>query len=136
MTSRDVNDLHPTIKMKWFQAHDLFKKMYSSEPEPIITCTHRSCKEQDELYAQGRTVAGKIVTNAKGGQSNHNYLPSPAFDIAFKNNDGSIDWNEVNFERFASIAKGCGLEWGGDWHSFKDKPHFEISSLKSDGKLM
>jgi peptidoglycan LD-endopeptidase CwlK len=38
----------------------------------IISGT-RTFDEQDELFAQGRTKRGKIVTNARGGFSNHNF---------------------------------------------------------------
>src|SRR3990167_7492221 len=38
----------------------------------LITCTYRSNKEQEALYAQGRTKPGRIVTRARGGQSKHN----------------------------------------------------------------
>ena len=51
----------------------------------------RTYAEQDALYAQGRTKKGKKVTNAKGGQSNHNL--GLAIDVAEIKN-GNIDWNE------------------------------------------
>jgi peptidoglycan L-alanyl-D-glutamate endopeptidase CwlK len=99
--------------------------------------TLRTFKEQDDLYALGRTKPGKIVTNAKGGQSYHNY--GLAFDIVLlvdkdKNGtfesaswetnvdfdgDGKSDWKEI-----VVIAKQYGWEWGGDW-KFTDMPHFQ-----------
>jgi peptidoglycan L-alanyl-D-glutamate endopeptidase CwlK len=33
----------------------------------------RTHEEQNDLYAQGRTKRGPIVTNARGGYSNHNF---------------------------------------------------------------
>nr|WP_295770097.1 M15 family metallopeptidase [Rhodoferax sp.] len=42
----------------------------------------RSCAEQDALYAQGRTAPGNKVTNAKSGDSNHNF--GIAFDIGVR----------------------------------------------------
>lgn len=112
--------------------------------------TLRTIKEQNELYAQGRTEPGKIVTNAKGGQSVHNY--GLAFDIVLlydKDGNGTFetaswdlntdfdkdkiaDWMEVT-----NYFKSCGWEWGGDWKSFKDYPHFQktfentVSQLKA-----
>lgn len=99
--------------------------------------TFRSNAEQDSLYAIGRTKAGKIVTNAKGGNSYHNY--GMAIDIVLlvdkdKNGtfesaswetnvdfdgDGKADWREI-----VDIFKRYGWEWGGDW-KFSDKPHFQ-----------
>jgi D-alanyl-D-alanine carboxypeptidase./Putative peptidoglycan binding domain. len=39
----------------------------------LITDGFRTFAEQDALFAQGRTTRGNIVTNARGGESNHNY---------------------------------------------------------------
>ncbi len=96
----------------------------------------RTFAEQDGLYAQGRTKPGKKVTNAKGGQSLHNYGLAIDFAILLdKDNngtyeelswsttadydrDGIIDWNEV----VAEFEK-AGWEWGGKWRTFKDLPH-------------
>jgi peptidoglycan L-alanyl-D-glutamate endopeptidase CwlK len=109
--------------------------------------TLRSFKLQDELYAQGRTKPGKIVTNAKGGQSYHNY--GLAIDIVLlvdKNGDGTFetaswqtnvdfdgdgvsDWMEV-----VKIFKMYGWEWGGDW-KFTDMPHFQKTFGKSIKQL-
>ena len=33
----------------------------------------RTCEEQDALYEQGRTKLGRVVTNARGGYSNHHF---------------------------------------------------------------
>lgn len=99
--------------------------------------TLRTFAEQNDLYAQGRTKSGKIVTNAKGGQSYHNYGlaidivllkdtdGNGTFDTAsWETNvdfdgDGVADWREV-----VNIFKRYGWEWGGEWR-FKDDPHFQ-----------
>src|SRR6516162_6132343 len=52
----------------------------------------RTYEEQDELYAQGRTKPGKIVTKAKGGQSWHNF--GTAFDIGIFSKDGKTYYGE------------------------------------------
>jgi len=86
---------------------------------------YRSVEEQNKLYNQRPKV-----TNAKGGQSIHNY--SLAFDIAIlldKDNNGtfeSIDWNISSpyFKLVVEYFKSKGYEWGGDW-KFKDAPHFQ-----------
>ena len=99
---------------------------------------HRSTKEQFKLYKIGRTITagkwvitGKTVTNLDGvnKMSKHNYSPSKAIDIA----PYPIDWSNIDrFKNMAQIVKntainlGINLEWGGDWKSFRDYPHFEI----------
>lgn len=87
----------------------------------ILTQTYRTIEEQNALYAQGRTKPGKIVTNAKGGQSLHNWRV--AFDVCFlvgKKASYTGDWKKLGL-----IAQKLGLEWGGNWTSFPDKPHFQ-----------
>lgn len=86
----------------------------------------RSFAEQDALYAQGRTKPGSIVTNARGGQSNHNY--GVAVDLCLYTQDGSdVIWTvEGNFRKVIAAMKAQGFKWGGDWVSFKDYPHFEL----------
>ena len=92
---------------------------------------NRTYKEQDALYAKGRTKPGKIVTNARGGQSNHNF--GIAADFGVFCNGQYID--ETNPKLASKIHKDVakdsldyGIEWGGNWKSFKDEPHFEIST--------
>ena len=94
-----------------------------------ITDTLRTKAEQDELYAQGRTKAGRIVTNAKYPYSMHNW--GVAFD--FCRNDGLGAYNDSDgfFERVGVIAEGLGLEWGGRWKSIVDKPHVQLSKYGS-----
>ncbi len=91
----------------------------------LITQGLRTSQEQDALYAQGRTAPGRIVTNARGGQSWHNF--GLAFDIVVLDSIGKADWDSShpNWARAAAIGKSLGLEWGGDWKSFKDTPHFQ-----------
>ena len=97
----------------------------------IITQTLRTIKEQNDLYAQGRTKPGRIVTNAKDGASYHCY--GLAFDVALivekkviwnknDNNHNKIDdWEEIG-----KLGEQLGLEWGGRW-KFKDIPHFQLT---------
>ena len=90
-----------------------------------VTSTYRSIEDQDKLYAQGRTAPGNIVTNAKGGQSFHNWRV--AYDVVPIVN-GKAAWDqEALFYAIGEFGKQCGLEWGGDWTSFKDLPHFQLT---------
>ena len=85
--------------------------------EPVF----RTVADQDALYAQGRTAPGKIVTNAKGGSSFHNYgLAVDLCHLAGK----EIDWN-YDMSKLKPVAAKYGIEWGGDWVTLKDKPHFQ-----------
>lgn len=83
---------------------------------------YRSIEEQDKLYAQGRTTAGAIVTNARGGQSFHNY--GVAVDFVFIKEG----WNATDtlWSLLGKVGKNQGFEWGGDWTGFVDRPHFEM----------
>lgn len=86
----------------------------------------RSFEEQDSLYAQGRTTPGTILTNAKGGQSFHNY--GVAVDIVFLVN-GKPSWSEgFPWSEIGRIGKSYGFEWGGDWASFPDRPHLQYTA--------
>jgi peptidoglycan L-alanyl-D-glutamate endopeptidase CwlK len=92
----------------------------------------RTIDEQNALYAQGRTAAGAIVTNAKGGQSTHNYGTSIDIAILFKDENGIYQYDDKkswlvgnNHKKIQSIFKNNGWTWGGDFKSLKDFPHFE-----------
>lgn len=87
----------------------------------------RTFAEQDALFAKGRTIPGQIVTSAKGGQSNHNF--GLAVDLCpFV--AGKPQWNDnQGFIRIGAEAVKQGLEWGGDWKKFIDKPHVQLRGL-------
>jgi len=94
----------------------------------FITDGYRSMDEQARLYAQGRTVPGKIVTMAKPGQSPHNY--GLAVDCSFQKN-GKLEYRDNLYAKVYPIARKLGLELGADWTTFKDKPHFEYKGWKA-----
>ena len=93
----------------------------------ILTWGYRSIKEQNALYAKGRTTPGKKVTNARGGYSWHNF--GLAADYAFVIN-GKVTWDGP-WGIFGEVARSCGLEWGGDWKSFPDRPHVQVTRGKT-----
>lgn len=94
-----------------------------------ITSTYRSWKAQDALYAQGRTKPGAKVTNAVGGQSYHNY--KVAADFCFV----SATPYEGPWQMFGEVGESFGLEWGGRWKSFPDRPHLQMTYGQSIGTL-
>ena len=91
----------------------------------------RTYAEQDALYCQGRKISyckgfstsGAIVTNAKAGESNHNF--GIAFDIAIFDGKNPI-YNSSKYDDVGKFGKKLGLEWGGDWSTFRDRPHFQL----------
>ncbi|WP_187260726.1 peptidoglycan-binding protein [Pontibacter beigongshangensis] len=129
MASRNVNDLHPTLANAYIKATALWLDKYPNRPIPMLTATHRSDYEQGELYAQGRTKPGARVTNARPGSSPHNFKPAYAFDIAFKNPNGTLDWSSNMFADFNKLVNqvAVGITWGGNFKSIKDAPHWELT---------
>lgn len=127
MASRSKTDLHPDLVAAYNAAAAEWDKLYPNAPKPFLTATYRSNEEQTDLYAQGRTKKGKIVTNAKAGQSPHNFKPSLAFDVAFIKLNRTLDWSPKLFAKFAALVlqKSCNVAWGGNFKSIPDAPHFE-----------
>ena len=116
--------LHPSVRQSAIDAYNEACRITPVGIHPSITETYRSFERSDALYAQGRTKPGNIVTNAKGGQSIHNY--SLAFDFVMLIN-GKMNWDvDANWMKVVSVFKKYGWEWGGDWKgSLKDYPHFQ-----------
>ncbi len=86
----------------------------------------RSVAEQDALYAQGRTKPGVIVTYAKGESYSSMHQWGVAFDIIRNDGKGAYYDNDGWFNKVGRIGKSVGLEWGGDWTTPIDKPHFQL----------
>lgn len=124
-------ELNPIVKKR---TNQLIQQAAKKGITVVITDDFRSAKDQDQLYQKGRTVSGNIVTNAKGGESYHNYglavdfaLKTPSGKIIWDmqydgNKNGKADWNEV-----VDLAKNLGFTWGGDWPKFKDYPHLQMN---------
>ncbi|MBI5058940.1 M15 family metallopeptidase [candidate division KSB1 bacterium] len=92
----------------------------------IPTCTYRSMAEQDQLYAQGRTKPGLIVTKARAGESFHQY--GAALDVVPVIN-GKAEWNNpALWNQIGETGESCGFEWAGRWPHFKEAPHFQITA--------
>lgn len=127
-----IQKLHPKLREEAKQILAEAESVLGQKAKVRFTFTLRTFAEQQALYDQGRTKPGQIVTNAKPGQSLHNY--GMAIDIAFvidgkdaswdtkKDWDGDkvSDWMEV-----VEVFQKHGWEWGGSWRTFKDLPHFQ-----------
>lgn len=123
--------LHPIVEEK---SEELARQAQAAGIDILITDGFRSIEEQDGLHAQGRNMAGNIVTHARGGESYHNYGLAIDFALQLENGDvawdierdgngnGKSDWFEV-----AAIGKELGFTWGGDWQNFKDYPHLQMT---------
>ena len=121
INSRDIKDLDPRMV-------PLCKKFIadckSAGIDIIITSTYRDYMSQRALFFQGRTTPGKIVTNAKPGESFHNFRV--AFDFCPIVN-GKAQFNDLaTFKRCGAIAEGIGLEWAGRWKTFKEYGHCQL----------
>jgi peptidoglycan LD-endopeptidase CwlK len=83
----------------------------------------RTYEEQNELFAQGRTKPGRIVTNARGGFSNHNF--GIAFDVGVFEGANYLD-ESPKYKAVGALGMDLGLEWGGNWKTIVDESHFQL----------
>lgn len=141
MADRDPKHLQPGMAEKvrlWLN------DCKAEHIELFIVETWRDPKRSDELFEQGRRFVNgawiiidksKVVSNARGGQSLHNY--GEAIDVTPKKGNGP-DWgfdpHGKIWRRVVEIAKGRGLSWGGDFPSGKGKmggdyPHFQDAEI-------
>lgn len=97
----------------------------------------RTYAEQDALYAQGRTTPGSIVTKAKGGYSNHNF--GIAFDVGVFEGNKYLD-DSPKYKAAGVLGTDLGLEWGGNWKTISDQPHFQLrpgwASIMKESEMM
>jgi peptidoglycan L-alanyl-D-glutamate endopeptidase CwlK len=123
MASRDINDLTPEAAQKcraFLAAAEA--KLAPLGLRLLVTCTYRSQKEQDALYALGRTTPGKIVTWTR--RSVH--TKRRAWDVVFQNiKTGRLVWDGP-WDELGKIAADLDITWGGAWPRCKDRPHFQM----------
>lgn len=122
-----IATLHPQLR-------DLARKFVLAAAEQGVTIKLisglRTYAEQDALFAKGRTTQGPRVTNARAGYSNHNF--GLAFDIGVFSG-GKYQPESPLYKTVAHIGKWLGFEWGGDWTSIKDEPHYQLRPKWADG---
>lgn len=139
-----IDGLHPANRLTALNALTECECELKGRAEVVLVYGTRTFKLQSDLYNLGRTVVnpdgrtakkpmGNIVTKAKAGQSIHNYGLAIDFcllidgklykwdTIGDYDGDGIADWMEV-----VRIFKKHGWEWGGDWSTFPDQPHFQL----------
>ena len=120
MASRSLDDLAAPVKSA---ALAMLARCRAAGLEVLIYCTLRSNDEQAALYAQGRTTGGEIVTNARGGYSNHNF--GIAFDIGVFSGNRYLPESPL-YKAVGALGMELGLECGGNWTSIVDQPHFQL----------
>lgn len=141
-TQTRIAKLHPSVRNEVTKIIQECDKALTGRATVRITQGLRTFAEQDALYQQGRTKPGKKVTNAKAGQSIHNY--GFAVDICLIINgkiaswDTTKDWDNdqvADWYECVKIFAKHGWEWGGNWKTFKDLPHFDKRGFNSWKKL-
>lgn len=143
VTLKRIELVHPNLRDEALFIYTQICEVLEGKAICRFTHTLRTYKEQNDLYALGRTKKGRKVTWAKGGYSYHNF--GMAIDICLIidgkeaswdtvkdfDNDGVADWMEV-----VGIFKMNGWEWGGDWSvGKKDMPHFQKTLGNSTAQL-
>ena len=129
---KSLKGIHPDLSKV------LTKAIETSPIDFTITDGLRTTAQQKALYAKGRTTSGSIVTNADGvkNKSNHQAKSDgygyavdlyPYYNGSVQVNDDKTLINKIA-PHIKKVAKemGINIEWGGDWKSFKDYPHFEL----------
>lgn len=120
LNSRDISRLRPDVEANCRKWLELCK---AAGLNVLVTQTVRDKEYQAQLYAQGRTSPGSIVTNSKT-PTFHADTVGLAFDFC-KNIKGHEYDDNAFFHKAAALAKGMGFSWGGDWKSFVDMPHIQ-----------
>lgn len=121
--ARDITKLHPELQDKIKKLQDLCAK--NGLKIGISECV-RTVAEQDALYAKGRTAPGNKVTNAKGSTYSSMHMWGVAFDFYRNDGKGAYENKDGFFQKVGKLGKSIGLEWGGDWKSIVDLPHFQL----------
>lgn len=133
ITLERIQLLHPKLREEVIEMYSEICEELKGKAMCRFAHTLRTFAEQNTLFNQNPKV-----TNAKGGQSYHNYglaidivlivdkdgngsFETASWDVKSDfDGDGKSDWQEV-----VAIFKRYGWEWGGDWNHFPDKPHFQ-----------
>lgn len=118
-TEKNIATLAPQAAAK---AREFMELVLEKGIKVKIIDGSRTFAQQQALYDQGRTKPGKVVTNAKPGQSFHNF--ACAFDIGIFDDDGNYLEDSPLYKMAGEIGQSIGLEWGGAWTSMVDEPHF------------
>lgn len=136
ITQKRIDKLHPIVRDEVKKIIAECDAALTGKAKIRITQGLRTFDEQAQLYAIGRTKAGKKVTNAKAGQSIHNYGLAVDMCLIIDGKtaswDTAKDWDDdkiADWYECVKIFAKHGWEWGGNWKTFKDLPHFEKKKI-------
>jgi peptidoglycan L-alanyl-D-glutamate endopeptidase CwlK len=127
ITEQRIAQLHPSVRKEITDIIIKCNSLLTGRSQVRITHGLRTFTEQDELYKKRPKV-----TNARGGQSVHNY--GFAVDIVLiidgktASWDTHADWDGdkvSDWDECVKVFAAYGWSWGGNWSSFKDMPHFD-----------
>jgi peptidoglycan L-alanyl-D-glutamate endopeptidase CwlK len=123
INSRSLDDLIDPVK----ERVEHFLSLCKDEGiDLLVTSTYRDNESQQALYEQGRTTAGKVVTNAKAGDSWHNWRC--AVDVVpMVNGKPNWDGSHPVWSKIGELGEQAGLEWAGRWRTFKELAHFQYT---------
>ncbi len=121
----------------------LFMKVAAQLDETVrIISGTRTYAEQDALYAIGRTIQKnrKPVTNAKGGRSNHNFGMAwdvGIFDASGRYMTGTLTGDDAAYRKLSVMINAAlpDIEWGGNWKTFPDLPHYQFTGKRTITEL-
>ena len=138
INSRSLDDLLPQAKTR---VEAFIASAKAQGIDLLVTSTYRDNASQEALYAQGRTAPGKVVTNARAGQSYHNYRC--AVDVVpIRAGKPVWDAKDAVWQQVGALGKAAGLEWAGDWKRFRELAHFQytggltLAQLQSGAKIV
>lgn len=117
---RKLEEAHPDLQRVMRLALELTSVDFA------VICGARTIAEQKKLVAQGasKTMRSRHIPGADG--------LSRAVDIAPIGPDGKISWAWPLYHKLAVAVKQAAaelnipIEWGGDWRTFKDGPHWQL----------
>jgi peptidoglycan L-alanyl-D-glutamate endopeptidase CwlK len=130
-SEQNIASLH--IKAQELARQFMLKATTGSMIVRIIS-GNRTYEEQNKLFAQGRFGnPPPIVTKARGGQSNHNF--AIAWDIGVFTKEGKYlpgnnKAEEKEYDKIFDLVKDLPIEWGGNWKSIVDRPHYQVPTGK------
>jgi hypothetical protein len=116
---KDFTRLHPEL------SHRIKSLLHDARKQSLSVALFegwRSVPRQNYLYEKGKsTLQGKRGLHTHG----------MAADIVFTDKKGHWTWKApaASWKKLGSIGEKYGLEWGGRWKKFVDKPHFQLNKL-------
>ena len=133
-----VKLLHPKIRDEVKALIEKAETLFPAKIAIRVVQGLRTIKEQNALYAKGRTTPGPKVTNARGGSSYHNYGLAIDFALLY-DTDGNgtyetLSWDTLkdfdkdlvpDWKEIVKVFEDAGYVWGGRWATIVDAPHLQ-----------